>query len=74
MDLIQPEFRWSLSLVLTRHCHRCLLLRPQEVVPRHLNYQGHMGEKELLGFNVGDYDSVGMRWELGLSALKKMLS
>ena len=53
--------------------HPCLL-RLQEVVPKHLNYQGHMGEKLLLGFNVGDYDSGGTRWELGCSALKKVLS
>lgn len=33
-----------------------------------------MGEKELLGFDVGDYDSVSMRLELGCSALKKVLS
>lgn len=70
---MQSEFRWSLSLVLTRHCHPCLLSL-QEVVPKHLNYQGHMGEKLLLGFNVGDYDSGGTRWELGCSALKKVLS
>lgn len=71
---MQSEFRRSLSLVLTRHCCPCLSLRPQEVVPKHLTYQGHMGEKELLGFNVGDYDSVSMRLELGCSALKKVLS
>lgn len=33
-----------------------------------------MGEIKLLRSNVGDYDSVGMRWDLGCSTLKKLLS
>lgn len=56
------------------HCHQQLVLRPQGVVPKHLDYQGHMGEIKLLRSNVGDYDSVGMRWDLGCSTLKKLLS
>lgn len=51
---------------------RMTCINASGVVPKHPDHLGLMGKIELLGSSLGDYDSVGLRWNLRYSTLKKL--